>query len=397
MTRKALTTRTVQTVGDGWHHDAHGLYLQVTANGAGRSWVYRYSRNGKQHYVGLGPAHTISLATAREMARECRELRLRDIDPLQAKRVRRDESRLATVKQMTFGQCVEAYLQTHEIGWKNEKHRQQWRMTLTKYCKTISDLPVKDIDTDLVLRVLTPLWTTRTETATRLRARIERVLAWAKGRGLRDGENPARWNGHLDEMLAPPAKIAKVRNHPALPYTEIPQFMAELRQRDSLSARALELTILCATRTSETIGATWDEIDLEEKVWSIPPHRLKAGGNEPHRIPLPDRAVEILRYLPRHGARVFELSNMAMLELLRGMRPGTTTHGMRACFRTWCSEVSSFPHEVCEQALAHKIPDAVVRAYQRGTLFAKRTALMRAWSQFCEKRPPRVLPFAKSS
>jgi integrase len=395
MARKALTTRTVETIGDGWHHDAHGLYLQVTANGAGRSWVYRYSRDGKQHYVGLGPAHTINLAKAREMARECRELRLRDIDPLQAKRIRRDESRLATVKQMTFGQCVEAYLQTHEVAWKNEKHRQQWRMTLTKYCKIISDLPIKDIDTDLVLRVLTPLWKTRTETATRLRGRIERVLSWAKGRGLRDGENPARWNGHLDEMLPSPAKIAATQHHPALPYREIPEFMAELRARDSLSARALEFTILTAARTSEVIGAEWSEIDVDGKTWTIPASRMKAGAQ--HKIPLSERALAILRDIPRHGSRVFDLSNMAMLELIKGMRPGLTVHGFRSCFMDWAHECTNHPKVAIDMALAHKVGDRVEAAYRRGDLFIKRTKLMAAWAEYCEKDQSNVLPFMVGS
>jgi integrase len=254
---------------------------------------------------------------------------------------------------------------------------------------------VKDIDTDLVLRVLTPLWATRTETAKRLRGRIERVLAWAKGRGLRDGENnPARWSGHLDEMLARPSKIRSVKHHSALPYQELPAFMAELRTRDSLSARALELTILCGTRTSETIGASWHEFDLAARTWIVPAERMKAGKE--HKIPLSDRAVAILASLPRHGGRVFPLSNMAMLECLRGIRPGTTTHGFRSSFRTWASEQTNFPHEVCEQALAHTISDKVQRAYQRGTLFGKRAALMQAWTAYCGKPPAagQVVPIA---
>jgi integrase len=376
--------------------DGGNLYLQCTFGADGnvrRSWLFRYERDGRRREMGLGPLHTIGLADAREKARSLRQQILDDVDPLTAKRARRAEQRLEAAKAMTFGQCVEAYLAAHEISWKNDKHRQQWRMTLTKYCSSISDLPVKDIDTDLVLRVLTPLWATRTETATRLRGRIERVLSWAKGRGLREsGENPARWSGHLDEMLAAPSKVVKVRHHPALPYRDIPAFMAELRTRDSLSSSALELTILCATRTSETIGAVWSEVDLEARTWTVPAERMKAGKE--HKIPLSDRALKILAALPRKGDRVFSLSNMAMLELLRGMRPGTTVHGFRSSFRTWCSEEGNFPREVCEQALAHTISDAVERAYQRGSLLRKRAALMQAWAAYCGKPPAdgKVLP-----
>jgi integrase len=369
--------------------DGGNLYLQCTLGTDGnvrRSWLFRYERDGRRRDMGLGPLHTIGLAEARDKARSLRQQLLDDIDPLDARRQRRADERLERAKQMSFGACVEAYLATHEIAWKNDKHRAQWRMTLTKYCSSISDLPVKDIDTDLVLRVLTPLWATRTETAKRLRGRIERVLSWAKGRGLRSGENPARWSGHLDEMLARPSKVRSVKHHSALPYQELPAFMAELRGRDSLSARALELTILCGTRTSETIGATWNEIDLKAKVWTVSAERMKAGKE--HRIPLSDRAVEILSSLPRHGKRVFPLSNMAMLELLRGMRPGATTHGFRSSLRTWASEATSFPHEVCEQALAHTISNKVERAYRRGDLFQKRAAMMQAWAAYCAKPAP---------
>jgi integrase len=377
--------------------DGGNLYLQCTLGTDGhvrRSWVFRYERDGHRREMGLGPLHTIGLSDARNKARSLRQQLLDDVDPLDARRQRRAGVRLEAAKQMSFGDCVEAYLATHEIAWKNDKHRQQWRMTLTTYCSSISDLPVKDIDTDLVLRVLTPVWATRTETAKRLRGRIERVLSWAKGRNLRSGENPARWSGHLDEMLAAPSKVHSVKHHSALPYQEMPAFMAELRGRNSLSARALELTILCGTRTSETIGATWGEIDLTARTWIIPSERMKVGKE--HRIPLPDRAIEILSSLPQHSKRVFPLSNMAMLELLRGMRPGTTTHGFRSSFRTWASEATSFPHEVCEQALAHTISNKVERAYRRGDLFQKRAAMMQAWAAYCSKPPVdgKVLPIA---
>jgi integrase len=375
--------------------DGGNLYLQATLADDGsvrRSWVFRYEFDGRRRDMGLGPLHTIGLAEARDRARNLRQQLLDDIDPLDARRAERTRRRLEAAKAMTFGACVEAYLATHEVAWRNEKHRAQWRMTLTQYCKSISDLPVKDIDTDLVLRVLTPLWATRTATASRLRGRIERVLSWAKGRGLRDGENPARWSGHLDEMLAAPSKVAKVKHHSALPYAELPAFMAELRGRDNLNARALELTILCGTRTSETIGATWAEVDLAARTWTIPAERMKAGKE--HKIPLSDRAVAIFAGLPRKGDRIFALSSMAILELLGSMRPGVTVHGFRSALRTWASEQTAFPHEVCEQALAHTISNAVERAYRRGDLFEKRAKLMATWARYCGQPSPagKVLP-----
>src|SRR5262245_30151754 len=272
-----LTARFVQHAPIGFHCDGRGLYLQCTLSADGqstcRSWVYRYC----DRYMGLGSALDVTLAEAREKALAARKLRLEGIDPIDARNAKRNTARLEATKAMTFGACADAYLQTHETAWKSAIHRNQWRMTLTEYCRPIANVPVKDVDTNLVLKVLTPLWTTRTETAKRLRGRIERVLSWAKGRGLRDGENPARWLGHLDEMLPSPSKIATAKHHPALPYAEIPEFMTELRSRDSLSALALEFTILTAARTSEVIGAEWGEFDLEAKVWMVPASRMKGG------------------------------------------------------------------------------------------------------------------------
>jgi integrase len=367
----------------GFYADGGNLYLSVAPGGT-KSWVFRYKENGRARDMGLGPTHTITLAEAREKALEQRKLRLEGIDPLEHRTRQKHAVRLADMKVTTFGACVEQYLQTHDAAWKNQKHRDQWRTTLTTYCKPLLDLPVGSIDTDLVLRVLGPLWKTRTETAARLRGRIERVLAWAKGRGLRDGENPARWNGHLDEMLAAPGKIAKKQHLAALPFPELPVLMAELREHHSLAARALEFTVLCATRTGETFGATWDEIDWESKTWTIPADRMKAG--KAHRIPLCDRAMGILETLPRHGERVFPLADIAaMLKLLRTMRPGQTVHGMRSSFRDWASETTNFSNHVVEMALAHAIGGKVEKAYRRGDLFMKRTKLMQSWSNFCAK------------
>jgi integrase len=390
----ALTAKKVEKLKrPGRYGDGHGLYLQVLSP-SNRSWLLRFERNGRERWMGLGPLHTFTLKEARERARKARQQLADGIDPLVAKQEQAAQQRLEAAKAMTFGQCVEQYLETHDLAWKNQKHAAQWRMTLTKYCKVISNLPVKDIDTDLVLRVLSPLWKTRTETAKRLRGRIERVLAWAKGRGLRSGENPARWDGHLDEMLAAPGKVAPVRHHPALPFTELPAFLTELRQREGISAKALEFLILTAARTGEVMGARWSEIDLAAKVWTIGAERMKA--RKEHKVPLSDRAVKILQSLPREdgnpylfigGKKGAPLSNMAMLELMKGMRPGYVPHGFRSTFRDWAAERTNYPNHVIEMALAHKIGDKVEAAYRRGDLFDKRRKLMDAWSQYCTAKP----------
>ena len=368
--------------------DGGNLYLQAArgeGNHVNRSWLFRYERDGKRHEMGLGALHTRGLKEAREEAKRLRQLLLDGIDPLVARNEQAQKRRLETAKQMTFGTCVTAYLEAHDAAWSNATHRAQWRMTLTEYCKAISELPVKDIDTDLVLSVLTPLWKTRTTTAARLRGRIERVLAWAKGRGLRSGENPARWSGHLDEMLPAPRKVQKIRHHAAMPYAEVPGFMSELRNRHSLAARALEFTILTGVRSSETLGAHWSEIDLAAKLWTIPAERMKARVQ--HRVPLSDRAVAILKALPRHGDRVFKLSARPMLKLLRGMRPGLTVHGFRSSLMDWAHEQTAFPKTVIDMALAHSVGDKVEASYRRGDLFEKRARLMEAWGEYCSSKP----------
>jgi integrase len=389
-----LTTKRIARLSEpGKYLDAHGLYLQVNDNGK-KSWLFRYERSGRERAAGLGPIHTVSLKEARERARKARLQLLDGIDPIDAKRAERNAQALAKAQEMTFGQCVVQYLEAHDAAWGSRKHAAQWRMTLTEYCKPISNLPVKDIDTDLVLRVLTPLWKTRTPTAKKLRGRIEHVLAWAKGRGLRTGENPARWSGHLDEMLAAPGKVARVRHHPALPYADLPAFMSELREREGIAARALEFAILTAARTGEIIGATWNEIDLTAKVWAIGAERMKAGRE--HRVPLNDRAMKILQSLPREGGNVHlfvgakkgrSISTMAMSDCLRTLRDGFTVHGFRSSFRDWAAEQTNFPHEVAEMALAHSIASGVEKAYRRGDLFEKRRKLMDQWARYCATKP----------
>jgi integrase len=364
----------------GVHHDGGGLYLQIAANGS-KSWIFRYGPQGRR-YHGLGAVHTITLAEAREKARDCRKLLLDGIDPITARAEHRAAARLDAAKAITFTEAATAYIKAHRAGWKNPKHRQQWTNTLATYVNPIvGHLPVAVIDTGLVLRCLEPVWTTKPETASRVRMRIERILAWATVRGYRAGDNPARWRGHLDHLLPAQKKVARVRHHAALPYVDLPVFLAELRARDAVAARALEFLILTATRTGEVIGATWDEFDLAAGIWTIPADRMKAGRG--HRVPLANRAVKILEGMPR-ASRPFPLSNMAFLQLLKRMGRGAiTAHGFRSAFRDWAAETTGYPNHVVEQALAHVIGNAVEAAYRRGDLFDKRRRLMNDWAAFC--------------
>jgi integrase len=376
--------------------DGGCLYLQCT-RGEGdhirRSWIFRYELDFERHEIGLGGIDTRGLKEAREEAKRLRLLLLQGIDPLEAKRddiERRRQERLQRAaelaKRKTFAECAATFLAKHADGWKNAKHRAQWKSTLETYANpVIGDLFVADIATPHIVKLLEPIWNTKRETARRVLNRVERVLNYAKASGYRTGDNPAKWTGHLKDLL--PSNGKTVEHHAALPYSEIPQFMAELRERDSLSARALELCILTASRTSEVIGdgASWDEFDLKGKTWLIGAERMKAGKE--HKVPLCDRAVEILRGLGARGdkAKVFPLSNMAMLELLRGMRPGHTVHGFRSTFRDWAAETTAYPNHVVEQALAHAIGDKVEAAYRRGDLFKKRVRLMQQWADYCAK------------
>jgi integrase len=352
--------------------------------------VFRYELDGRRHDLGLGSLDTLNLPEAREKARLLRQQLVERIDPFEAKRQAKKE-RLAKLaaeaRAMTFRQCAEECIKSHADGWKNAKHRAQWRSTLESYAyPVLGDLAVDDIATAHIVRVLQPIWKEKPETASRVRGRIEKVLGWASVRGFRSGDNPARWRGHLQELFAAKGKVRPVEHHAALSFTDVPAFMADLRSRNSLSARALEFTVLTAVRTGETIGATWDEIDFAAKVWTIPAARMKAG--KAHRVPLSDRAAEILASVPREGEHIFPLSNMAMLELLRGMRPGTTVHGFRSSFRDWAAERTSYPNHVAEAALAHTISDKVEKAYRRGDLFEKRRRLMADWAAWCSRPVP---------
>jgi integrase len=386
---KAITTK-------GMHPDGGGLYLQVSAGGA-KSWIFRFMLNHRAREMGLGPVDVVPLAEARKRAAECRRMRHDGIDPIEARKAERDQKRFEAAKTMTFEACAAAYIDAHKASWKNAKHRDQWPNTLKTYAGPVfGSLPVQSVDVGLVMKVLEPIWQTKPETASRLRGRIEAVLDWAKVREYRNGENPARWRGHLDKLLPARSKVRKVEHHRALPYNEVADFIAELRRQESLAARALELAILTALRTGEVLGARWPEFNLADRLWTIPGDRMK-GGKE-HRVPLSTAAIAILEALAelRDGEFVFPgaargrpLSDMAMLMLLRRMGRGDlTVHGFRSSFRDWAAERTNFPREVAEMALAHTVGDKVEAAYRRGDLFQKRRQLMEAWSKFCET--PRV-------
>jgi integrase len=362
----------------GLYHDGGGLYLKIDRGGS-RSWVFRYGAQGRR-YHGLGPLHTITLAEAREKARVCRKALLDGIDPIAERKVRKAAAQLAAAKAITFADAAREYIASHKRGWKNQKSETQWTSTLAMYAKPINKLPVAAIDTGLVLRCIEPIWADKTETATRVRARIEAILDWAKARGYRDGDNPARWRGCVEHLLPAKTKVTPVKHYRAVPYAEMAAFIAELHQRDGTTADCLEFLILTATRTGEVLGATWDEFDLDAGVWTVPAARMK--GRREHHIPLSNRALAIVRAQPRDGARVFPLTEMAMLQLLRRMGRRETPHGFRSSFRDWAAERTDYPNHVVEMALAHTIANKVEAAYRRGDLFNKRRALMTDWATF---------------
>lgn len=379
----------------GLYGDGAGLWLQVSATGA-KSWLFRFTLDGRHRYMGLGALHTVSLAEARGKALEARKMVLDGIDPISARAAQRAAAKLQDASAVTFAQAAERYIAAHEAGWRNDKHKAQWAATLETYAYPVfGALPVAAVDVGLVLKVLEPIWTEKAETASRLRGRIEAVLDWAAARSLRSGENPARWRGHLDKLLPRRSKVARVEHHAALPYAELPAFMKELRQQEGTAARGLEFCVLTAARTGEVIGATWPEIDLKEGIWTVPAHRIKAGKE--HRVPLVPAAVTILQEMEKitEGDFVFPgmrakkgLSQMAFLMLLRRMgRADLTAHGFRSTFRDWAAERTNFPREVAEMALAHAVGDKVEAAYRRGDLFAKRRKLMEAWAGYCAAAP----------
>jgi integrase len=389
----------------GKYPDGHGLYLQIQ-NRDNVSWFFRYERDGKEQFPGLGPIHTVGLAEARERAKALRLQLLDGIDPIAAKKAAKAQRALAAAKAMEFSGAVRGYLAQHSAKWRNARHAQQWPSSLAEYAEPIiGKLPIETIDVPLILKILEQpvparngspagsLWLTRPETARRLRGRLEAILDWAKARGYRSGENPAAWS-IIKNVLPAPSKLVRVEHHAALPHAQIPEFMAKLRARSSsISARALEFTILCSARSGETIGAKWGEIDLATKTWTIPASRMKADRE--HRVPLSARAVEILKSVPREtdNDRIFNgpartgLSHAAKINLIRRLGyPNITVHGMRSVFRDWAGETTAFPSDLAEAALAH-IKGKTERAYARGDLFNKRRRLMDAWAEYCASSP----------
>ena len=383
----------------GLYGDGGGLTLQITPGGA-KSWLLRYMVAGKPFGMGLGPTHTVSLAEARQKALDARKLLIEGINPLVAKRQNQIAGALASARMMTFDQCAEAYIVAHKAGWKNAKHADQWTNTLNTYASPVfGHLPVAEIDTGLVVKCLSPIWESKTETASRLRGRIESVLGWATTSGYRTGENPARWKGHLDNLLATISKSSRTKHHPSLPWQRIGAFMSALRAREGVSARAVEFAILTACRSGEVRGAKWTEFDMVGKVWTIPAERMKAKRE--HEVPLSDAALALLESMPKDcdvvfaGTKMQPLSDMSLTAVIRRMNgddkpvwadatgEGVTVHGFRSSFRMWAAETTNYSREVAEHALAHQLPDAVERAYQRGSQFAKRAALMAEWSVYC--------------
>jgi integrase len=380
-----LTARKVETAKPGKYSDGGNLYLAVSPGGS-RKWVLRFTWRGRPKEMGLGSAGSVSLADAREKAASARRRIAQGINPIEE---RKRDSGIPT-----FGEMADTVREALAAGFRNEKHKAQWKMTLETYAAPLRGKPVDTITTDDVLAVLKPIWTTKAETASRLRGRIEKVLDAAKAKGFRERENPAQWRGHLDHLL--PKRPTLTRgHHPAMAYEEVPAFVAHLRENKSLSGQALELCILTAARSGEILGMRWAEVDLDKKLWTVPAERMKAGRE--HRVPLSSRSASILRRLHRvrSGEFVFPgqarnkpLSNMAMEMVLRRMKlENATVHGFRSSFRDWAGNVSSFPREVVETALAHVIGDKAEQAYRRSDALEKRRKVMEAWASYCEPKP----------
>ncbi len=389
-----LSARAVATITKcGRHADGGGLYLSVSPNG-GRRWVFLYRWRGKLTEIGLGSARDVKLARARELARQARGHLADGKNPKDTRK---------PSQGATFGECADQVIAAMRPSWRNEKHAAQWEMTLRVYAAPLRRLPVDKITTDDVFSILKSLWNDKPETASRVRGRIERVLDAAKAKGLRGGENPARWRGHLDQLL-PKRQLLTRGHHAAMPYANVPIFIKDLQSRQATAALALEFAVLTAARSGEVLGAQWREFDLGRATWTIPAERMKAGRE--HRVPLPARALEILRALDasRNSDFVFPgqrlgkpLSGMALEMILRRMKiESVTVHGFRSSFRDWAAECTNFPNEVCEAALAHVVGDKTEAAYRRGDLFEKRRKLMNAWAAYCSTpRAGQVIAFRR--
>lgn len=392
----------------GLYGDGGGLTLQITATGS-KSWLFRYMLTGKAFGMGLGPTHTVSLAEARQKALDARKLLAEGTNPLTARKQNKVAAALAAAKMMTFDQCAEAYIRAHKASWKNAKHADQWTNTLRTYARPVfGHLPVAEIDTALVVKCLAPIWEAKTETASRLRGRIESVLGWAATSGFRVGENPARWKGHLENLLATISKSSRTKNHPSLPWQQIAGFVATLQKRGGIAAKALEFAILTACRSGEVRGARWSEFDVAAGIWTIPAERMKA--KQEHQVPLSEAALALLKALPEKedllfaGTKGQPLSDMSLTAVIRRLNgegqpvwtdpngKGVTVHGFRSSFRMWAAEATNCPREVAEHALAHQLPNVVERAYQRGSQLAKRAALMTEWAIYCSTTESECVP-----
>ena len=374
----------------GYHADGGGLYLQVSRSGS-KSWVFRYMLNHRSRDMGLGSLHDVSLEQARTKAKRCRALLDLKEDPILHRQAADQDRALKAASAKTFDECAAAFIETHRAAWKNAKHAAQWENTLATYASPIfGKLPLQAVDDVLVLKVLEPIWRTKTETASRVRGRIELVLDWAKARKYRTGENPARWRGHLDKLLPKRSKIAPPKNHPAIPYEQAPEFLSALRTRQGIAPKALEFVILTAARVSEAVNATWDEVDTRARTWTVPASRMKAAKS--HRVPLSDAALRVITEMRAQKQTDFifpgwrikrAITGAACLKLLRDMgRRDLTVHGFRSTFRDWCAEQTAYPRDVCEMALAHTINNRTEAAYRRGDLFEKRARLMCDWATY---------------
>ena len=371
----------------GMHPDGDGLYLAVTKAGVA-SWTYRYMLGRNERSMGLGPLRHVGLAEARRLADDARRLKRAGVDPIELRRAGQRDEALAAAKAMTFKQCAVAYITAHRAGWKSAKHAGQWLDSLEKYAyPAFGEVAVQSVDVALVMRAVEPIWNEKPETASRVRGRIEAILDWSAARGHREGDNPARWRGHLENLLPARRRVRQVVHHAALPYAEIGSFMTALRAQNGIGDRALEFLILTATRTGETRGARWSEINLVERMWIIPPVRTKAGTE--HRVPLSAAALAIVEAMrgARSSDHVFSgvrgaLGQQALAQALHRMRRDVTVHGFRSTFRSWAAD-HRVPHEIAEMALGHAIAEAVVRAYQRSDLLDQRRRLMDAWARVC--------------
>ena len=365
-----------------------GLYLCVSPSGS-RSWIARVNVDGKRREMGLGSFPDVSLSIAREKARAARSDTTMGIDPVAHRKEARSARQALKATQKTFADCAKAYIEAHSDSWRNAKHRAQWPATFETYVyPTMGTVLVGEVTQAHVMAVLLPIWKTKTQTATRLRGRIEQVLAWATAAGFRQGENCARWTGLLDQLLPAPGKVSKPKHHPAVRVDDMPAFIKALRQHDGLSPKALEFAVLTAARSGEVRGANWAEIDLEAAVWTVPPERMKAGKE--HRVPLSAAAIKLLEAMPRMegtdlvfpGTKGQPLSDMSLTAVMRRMDVDAVPHGFRSTFRDWAGDRTNYPRDMAEAALAHKLENKVEEAYRRGDALEKRREMMQAWGQF---------------